>query len=164
MRLMNQHDPGAPFYADFGRVGATNLTGQDLGRYVHGAIGQKYVDMWGPMRLLERPLSAEQDSHRPGSTRNDFEHGYILFGPGGAFEVHGAIADAYAWGYGNPTFGHPTLDGGWLGLPTSDEKDVPEWFSLWCAGGRVNDFEGGSITWCPHRNSEIQFWKGVWFS
>ncbi|MFT3973199.1 MAG: hypothetical protein QM699_07050 [Amaricoccus sp.] len=63
-----------------------------------------------------------------------FQNGSIYTGPGGTFEVHGAIYAKWAslgW------------EQGFLGFPLTDESGTPD------GVGRYNHFEGGSIYWTP---------------
>jgi hypothetical protein len=61
----------------------------------------------------------------------------------GAHEVHGAIRDEYnATAHETDVYGRQVQN--LLGLPTSDEMDVPG-----VPGARMNTFQGGAIYWSP---------------
>lgn len=63
-----------------------------------------------------------------------FQNGSIYTGPGGTFEVHGAIYAKWASLGWEQSF---------LGFPLTDESGAPD------GVGRYNHFEGGSIYWTP---------------
>lgn len=98
---------------------------------VHGRIRDKWRDMGWETGVLGYPVTDETATPDGRGRYNVFEHGSIYWSPEtGAYEVHGAIRDAWA-------------NSGWelgpLGYPVSDEYDAP--------GGRRSDFQGGSIIW-----------------
>ena len=95
---------------------------------VYGDILDRYLLLGGPFGLLGPATSAEHEVS--GGRQTDFAGGIVLWSPGtGAHEVHGAILGSYL-DAGGP--------GGWLGLPSSDERG-PSW--------RANDFVGGTLYW-----------------
>jgi hypothetical protein len=109
--------------------------GQPRAFGVHGPILERYlatggVNVWG------YPTSNEHDVRSNGTIvgrASDFESCTFYSKPGlGAFEVHGAIRDAYRAAQGAT---------GTLGFPTSNEVDVP----CSAAPARASTFEYGSI-------------------
>ena len=100
-----------------------------------GEIAQKWIRLGGLSGFLGMPFTSEQASAR--GRVQDFAGGGIWWSPRtGAREVHGEIHGLYR------SLG---ADGGWLGLPTSDEFGIP--------GGRRSNFQGGHITWSPTRGA-----------
>jgi len=98
---------------------------------VYGGILRTYRGMGGTASPLGLPTSGEEDAAVPGSRRNVFQRGHIYWHRDtGAHEVHGGILGAYLRHGGAEST---------LGLPVSDEYDVP--------GGRRSDFQGGHILW-----------------
>jgi uncharacterized protein with LGFP repeats len=107
---------------------------------VYGVIGAEYAataserGYYGEVvqGILGAPTSDEMDA--PGGGRmNTFQGGVIYFSVGtGGHVVYGGIGALYS------SMGGPTS---YLGLPTSDEQDIP--------GGRVQYFENGMIVWTP---------------
>jgi uncharacterized protein with LGFP repeats len=99
---------------------------------VHGAIRGKWADMGWERSFLGYPLTDESPTPDGIGRFNHFQGGSIYWTPGiGAHEVHGAIRDKWASMGWERSF---------LGYPASDEVDVLN-------GGRVSNFEHGSITW-----------------
>jgi len=100
---------------------------------VHGAIHGHYTALLGPSGLLRLPTTDETPTPDGIGRYNHFSGsgGSIYWSPlSGAHEVHGTIAARWAslgWERGR------------LGYPTSDESNI--------AGGRVNWFAHGAITW-----------------
>ncbi len=103
----------------------------DTGAFeVHGAIRDKWRALGAEGSVLGYPTTDEGPALDDGRY-NHFENGSIYWTPaGGAFEVHGAIHDAWE---------QSGWEQGALGFPVSDEYDV--------ADGRRSDFERGSIAW-----------------
>lgn len=99
---------------------------------VHGLIGSYYDAQGGPGSYLGLPTADE--SAVPGDGRvSSFEHGRVYWSPTtGTHAVHGLVGAHY------DALGGPA---GTLGLPTSDEVDVP--------GGRANSFDNGAVYWSP---------------
>src|SRR5664280_334435 len=98
---------------------------------VHGAIRQLWQQLGWERGLLGYPLTDESAAGRDDGRFNQFQGGSIYWSSAtGAHEVHGAIRDFWV------ASGRET---GPLGLPTSNEYDVP--------GGRQSDFQNGSLTW-----------------
>jgi hypothetical protein len=102
------------------------------------AILAKWTQMGGQNGVLGCPTGNEQTGSASvsGTTARYamFKNGAIFEHTsgaleGGVFEVHGCIGNAYLTGPAAP----------WLGLPVSDEYDIP--------GGRRSDFEGGYFAW-----------------
>jgi len=100
-----------------------------------GQIDVKYRALGGCGSFLGRPTTDELAAPDGVGRYSVFEHGSIYWSPSsGAFEVHGAIRDAWAalgW------------EAGLLGYPLSDELATPDGF------GRYNVFQGGSVYWSP---------------
>lgn len=100
---------------------------------VHGAILECYNKHNGPLGFLGFPITDEFSGEKANSRISRFQGGAIYWSPTtGAHEVHHLIFHRYL-----------SLGGesGLLGLPKTDEMDVP--------GGRKNEFEGGIIFWSP---------------
>ena len=125
------------FNAIAGPVGGPNACGFTL--------GQTILDKWnatgGEGGFLGCAIGDEQEAGRSPSGAEArqalFQGGVIVLHAGGrltgsAFEVHGSIGARYLGMGGTAS---------WLGLPVSDEYDMP--------GGRRSDFEGGYIGWDP---------------
>lgn len=115
----------------------------DLGAHeVHGDILRRYDELGGTTSFLGFPTTDEQATPKGPGRYNHFEHGSIYWGPQtGAHLVYGAIRDKWAslgWEQGG------------LGLPVSDEEDVPG-----APGARRNRFEGGEITWTPSGGARV---------
>ena len=106
-------------------------------------VSQAVFDKWnatgGQSGFLGCATGSEQEAGRSPSGAEarwvPFQGGMIVLHTtgrlaGSAFEVHGSIAGTYT-GMGG--------SGSWLGLPVSDEYDLP--------GGRRSDFENGYLAW-----------------
>ncbi|HEU0101294.1 MAG TPA: hypothetical protein VFR07_03165 [Mycobacteriales bacterium] len=111
-------------------VNGAIYSGENTGVHeVHGAIAARYLAMGGSRSPLGLPTSDEVNVS--GGRGNSFSGGSVLWSGGtGARAVYGAIGARYR-----------ALNGpdGVLGLPTSDEVDVP--------GGRALTFQGGAVLW-----------------
>jgi uncharacterized protein with LGFP repeats len=109
-------------------------TGTPVAHAVHGGILAKYLEIGG-VHSCGFPVSDEVDITKDGrliGRVSEFERCTIYWSDRtGAFEVHGDIRDYYN------RLGGPA---GALGLPTSDELDIP-------GHGRFNTFENGSLCW-----------------
>ncbi|MFF7245899.1 S8 family serine peptidase [Embleya sp. NPDC008237] len=92
---------------------------------------------------LGAPIGDEEELYDGGSCRA-YTFGRIYFHPrvGEAFEMHGLVMDGYL-GMGAETGG--------LGYPTTDETDSPD-----VAGGRMNAFELGTITFDPVSGIDVR--------
>jgi hypothetical protein len=114
-------------------------------------LGQTILDKWnatgGEGGFLGCAIGDEQEAGRSPSGAEArqalFQGGVIVLHGGGrltgsAFEVHGSIGARYLGMGGTAS---------WLGLPVSDEYDMP--------GGRRSDFEGGYIAWDPLTGGSI---------
>jgi len=114
-------------------------------------VGQAILDKWnatgGQGGFLGCASGNEQEAGRSPSGAEArealFQGGVIVLHGGGrlagsVFEVHGSIASRYLGMGGTAS---------WLGLPISDEYDMP--------GGRRSDFEGGYIAWDPLTGGSI---------
>ncbi|MHB1054882.1 MAG: LGFP repeat-containing protein, partial [Thermoleophilia bacterium] len=103
---------------------------------VWGAILAKYIQAGGH-ESFGIPVTDEQDvPGKPGARVNQFERSRIYWSSAtGARPVYGGIMARYL------ALGGPAQ----LGLPTSDEYDVP--------GGRAADFEIGRLFWSPATDS-----------
>ena len=99
---------------------------------MYGEIYARYTQLNGTSGILGMPIGDTQPGLRPGTTRTRFENGCIYWSEAtGAHEVHGEMILHYC------RLGE---DGGFLGLPTSDEATAP-------GGGRLNEFQNGTIYW-----------------
>jgi len=117
---------------------------------VHGAIRDHWLSLGGVGGFLGFPLTDESPVLSAGTEigrMNLFQGGSIYWSPAtGAWEVHGALRQAWIERYGGPT--------GTLGWPVSDETGSP-------AGNyRYNDFQNGCLTWNAS-NGAIQMFKTV---
>jgi LGFP repeat len=115
---------------------------------VHGAIRDHWLSLGGVGGFLGFPLTDESPVLSGGTEigrMNLFQGGSIYWSPAtGAWEVHGALRQAWIERYGGPT--------GTLGWPVSDETGSP-------AGHyRYNDFQNGCLTWNAS-NGAIQMFK-----
>ena len=114
--------------------------GTDICGFAVGTVSMaKWIETGREGGVLGCAIGTEQDTARSPSGADArqtlFAGGVIVLHgsgrfAGSAFEVHGCIALRYL-GMGGTS--------SWLGLPVSDEFDIP--------GGRRSDFEGGSIAW-----------------
>ncbi|MBX6390968.1 MAG: glycoside hydrolase [Frankia sp.] len=108
-------------------------------RQLHGAIARKYLAMGGSNSSLGRPIEDVSWATAPDALQAVFEGGRIYWHPAlGAYKVHGEILKRYLALGGS---------GSWLGLPISDEYDVP--------GGRESAFQNGKLRWNATTN-EVQ--------
>jgi len=96
---------------------------------VHGEVWRDYVTSGGPAGPLGLPRGGLEPTSGA-ALEQVFSGGRVYLRGALAHRVYGAILGRYL------ELGGPT---GTLGLPTSDEYDVP--------GGRRNDFDGGQLTW-----------------
>lgn len=116
-------------------------------REVHGGILGKYMVVGGPARF-GFPTSDEYDvPGYAGSRQSDFQYARIYYrGDGsGTHVTYGAILGRYlAWG---GSLG--------LGMPANDEYDLPG-----VAGGRVSDFDYGTIYWTQATDAHA-IWNGA---
>jgi uncharacterized protein with LGFP repeats len=128
---------------------------------VYGAILSEYrttffeTDYYGTrvMQILGAPTSDEMGVPGvPGARMNTFQGGAIYWSPGtGAHVVYGAIGAEYAaLAYETDCCGREAQLV--LGLPTSDEMNVP-----WLAGARMNTFQGGAIYWSPGTGAHVVY-------
>ena len=128
---------------------------------VYGAIGAEYAalahetDAYGRVvqQILGAPTSDEMNVPGvPGARMNTFLGGAIYWSPTtGAHVVYGAIGAEYA------ALAHETDAYGRdaqlvLGLPTSDEMNVPG-----VSGARMNTFQGGAIYWSPTTGAHVVY-------
>ena len=120
-----------------GRVLWSSATGA---HGVWGLIGQRYTALGGPHGPLGLPTTDEQPAGTAGRV-SSFQGGQVVWSAAtGAHGVWGLIGQRYA------ALGGP---GGVLGLPTTDEQDVP--------GGRASTFQAGRVLWSPATGAH-----GVW--
>ena len=97
---------------------------------VYGALFGKYLSLGGAYGFLGLPTSGEVAV--TGGRANVFQAGSLYWSAdSGAHEIHGDIRRKYLSAGGSAV----------LGLPTTDEVDVP--------GGRGNTFTKASIYWSP---------------
>ncbi|MBL7496094.1 glycoside hydrolase [Frankia sp. CNm7] len=105
-------------------------------RALFGAIAQKYLAYGGSNGSLRRPLEDISWTSAPEGLQAVFEGGRIYWHPAlGAWVVRGEILNRYLALGGS---------GAWLGLPVSDEYDVP--------GGRESAFQHGKLRWSSTTN------------
>lgn len=115
--------------------------------WVHGAILGKYLELGGSDGWLGWPTSDELTTASGPGRFTRFQKGTIYWGPTtGAHVVYGAIRDKWV---------NLGAERG-LGLPTSDEEDVPGQ-----PGARQSRFEGGLITWSPWSGARVTRLFGV---
>ncbi|GAC1328303.1 MAG: hypothetical protein NVSMB13_15340 [Mycobacteriales bacterium] len=101
---------------------------------VRGSIRVHYLALGGPTGLLGLPSSDEYDV--PGGRASNFVGGITYWSLGtDAHEMHGALLGHYL-ALGSAASG--------LGLPTSDERDVPG-----VPGARGNDLSAALMLWSP---------------
>ena len=128
---------------------------------VHGAIRAEYAalaqetDSSGRDAQLVLGLPTSDEMNVPGvsgARMNTFQDGAIYWSPStGAHVVYGAIGAEYAAlaqetdAYGNDA----QLV---LGLPTSDEMNVPG-----VSGARMNTFQDGAIYWSPSTGAHVVY-------
>ena len=137
--IIRQGDDVVPVTLTFN---ATGLPGTDPNACGF-TLGQTILEKWnatgGQGGFLGCAVGDEQEAGRaPNGTEPRqalFEGGVVVLHAGGplagsAFEVHGSIGARYLGMSGTAS---------WLGLPVSDEYNMP--------GGRRSDFEGGYIAW-----------------
>jgi LGFP repeat len=109
---------------------------------VYGEIGRRWDEIGATQGIFGWPTTDELACPRGPGRYNHFERGSIYWSPTtGAHLVYGAIRDLWAslgW------------EQGALGLPTSDEQDVPG-----APGARRSVFEGGEITWSPASGARV---------
>jgi uncharacterized protein with LGFP repeats len=119
---------------------------------VYGAIGTEYAktafehDAYGLnlQWVLGAPTSDEMRAPGGVGRMNHFEHGNIYWGGGGgAHAVYGGILGKYLSIGGPHSF---------LGLPTSEEQDVPA-----VPGERVSHFQGGAIYWSEATGAHLVY-------
>ncbi|OHV41936.1 glycoside hydrolase [Pseudofrankia sp. EUN1h] len=100
-------------------------------RALFGPIAQKYLAYGGSNGSLRRPLEDVSWTTAPDGLQAVFEGGRIYWHPAlGAFVVRGEILNKYLALGGSAS---------WLGMPVSDEYDVP--------GGRESAFQNGKLRW-----------------
>ncbi len=116
---------------------------EDLGALaVYGAIGARWNEIGGTTSGYGWPTTDELSTPRGPGRYNHFEGGSIYWSPNtGARFIYGAIRDLWA---------SMAWEQGPLGLPTTDEEDVPG-----VGGARRNGFEGGVITWTPWAGARV---------
>jgi LGFP repeat len=102
--------------------------------WLHGGILAEYVALGEEAGLLGYPTTDERATPDNAGRYVHFERGSIYWSYStGAHEVHGAIRDKWAslgWEHS------------WLGFPTWGEVNFTD-------GGRVSQFQNGSIYWWP---------------
>ena len=124
-------------------VNGTIVWTQQTGAHeVHGNIRLKWAQLGGSRGFLGFPVTDETGTPDGVGRYNHFQGGSIYWTPQtGAHEVHGGIREKWA-----------SL--GWerssLRYPMSDEQasNVP--------GGRLSQFQGGSIYWTPNGATEVR--------
>lgn len=115
---------------------------------VYGAIGARWAESGGVGGFLGWPTTSETATPQGPGRYNHFDGGSIYWGPDtGAHLVYGAIRDLWA---------QLSWEQGALGLPTSDEQDVPG-----APGARQSRFERGVITWTAATGARVTELLGV---
>ena len=155
--------PGVPGVrvTDFQNGGALYWSAATGAHAVYGAIGAEYAatanetDAYGTVvqQILGAPTSDEMDVPGvPGARMNTFQGGVIYWSPAtGAHVVYGAIGAEYA-ATANETDAIGRNVQLLLGLPTSDEVNVPG-----VPGARMNTFQGGVIYWSPATGAHVVY-------
>jgi hypothetical protein len=123
------------------------VSGNDIDR-----IDIKYAALGGASGFLGNAGGAEKQTPDGSGLYKQFQGGTIYWSPGtGAHVVYGAIGVEYA-----ATASQTDANGGNvqkdLGLPTSDEMNVPS-----VAGARMNTFQGGTIYWSPGTGAHVVY-------
>ncbi len=100
---------------------------------IHGSLYTKYLQMGLEKSVLGYPTT-DVGNAKDGGKYIHFEHGSIYYerSKNTTYEIDGPIHDKWAelgWEWSH------------LGYPTSDVRNI--------AGGKICDFEGGSISWTP---------------
>lgn len=109
---------------------------------VYGAIGARWNELGGVKGFLGWPQTDELSTPAATGRYNHFEGGSIYWSETtGARVIYGAIREKWA---------SLNWEQGALGLPTSDEEDVPG-----VPGARRNTFEGGEIVWTPWAGARV---------
>jgi uncharacterized protein with LGFP repeats len=110
----------------------------------------KYQDLGGAQGFLGKPTSGEMPTPYGGGLYETFQGGTIYYSAKtGTHVIYGAIGAEYA-ATANEHDANGTVVQKDLGLPTSDEKDVPG-----LPGARMNTFPGGAIYWSPTTNAHV---------
>jgi hypothetical protein len=116
---------------------AVNITGNDF-----DPIAAKYQALGGANGFLGNAVTTEQATQYSDGVYQQFQGGTIYWSAWtGAHVVYGAIGAEYT-ATANWTDYNGTVVQADLGLPTSDEMDVPG-----VTGARMNTFTGGAIYW-----------------
>jgi uncharacterized protein with LGFP repeats len=124
-----------------------SITGNDF-----DAIQAKYAALGGTNGFLGNAVSPEQPTQNGDGIYEQFHGGSIYWSAvTGAHVVYGAIGAEYA-ATANMIDSFNTVVQNDLGLPTSDELNVPG-----VAGARVNTFWGGSIYWSPGTGAHVVY-------
>jgi uncharacterized protein with LGFP repeats len=132
---------GVGHYQDF-QGGMILWSPADGAHEVHGAILGDYLNHGAEAGPLGYPQTDEQATAVGGGRCNRFDGGEVFWSPTtGAAELQGFIWLEYVH-TASETDAHGTVVQNLLGLPTSDEMDVPG-----MPGARMNTFQGGNIYW-----------------
>ncbi|QEH34998.1 LGFP repeat protein [Aquisphaera giovannonii] len=125
-----------------GTIYWSNATGAHV---VYGVIRDEYLHQAGPASGIGLPITDEVDIPGvAGGRMNTFQRGTIYWSNAtGAHVVYGVIRDEYLR-QGGPASG--------IGLPTSDEMDVPG-----VAGARMNTFQHGVIYWSNATGAHVVY-------
>ena len=102
---------------------------------VHGALGEKWIELGAGQGLLGYPLTGEMSTPDGQGRFQHFQKGSLFCGPGsGAHALFGPIRDRWAqMGWEN----------GFLGYPAADEAPTPD------GAGTCCQFQHGVIYWTP---------------
>jgi uncharacterized protein with LGFP repeats len=126
---------------------AVNITGNDF-----DPIQAKYQALGGASGFLGNAVTTEQVTPYNNGFYQQFQGGTIYWSPWtGAHVVYGAIGAEYT-ASANWTDYNNTVVQADLGLPTSDEMDVPG-----VTGARMNTFSGGAIYWSAGTGSHLVY-------
>ncbi|MBW3538129.1 RICIN domain-containing protein [Candidatus Parcubacteria bacterium] len=114
----------------------------DVGaHFTMGAIHQKYGQLYYECGFLDLPVTDELGTPNGKGRYSKFIGGSIYWSPAtGAHAVNGAIKNKW---------GEKGYENGFLGFPTTSEAPTA------CAGGRYNNFQGGTITWTARTGAKV---------
>jgi hypothetical protein len=119
-------------------------------------IQAKYQSLGGAGGFLGYAVTGEQATPYGGGTYEQFQGGNIYWSqPTKAHVVYGCILGEYL-ATASETDAYGNVVQQLLGLPTSDEMDVPG-----IAGARMNTFQGGMIEWSPDTGAHVVY-GGIW--
>jgi uncharacterized protein with LGFP repeats len=135
--------------------GVTNYLNSHAGNYDWSIDGPAHTAIELKAQALGWGFTGNQSSGLEsylGGFRIQFDNCDIYYSAAtGAHEVHGLIRREYnATANETGAYGHSVQ--GILGLPTSDEMNVPG-----VSGARMNTFQGGAIYWSPTTGAHVVY-------